>query len=482
MSATYDIAALPGEIAVRRSRAYPRHGELISIMLLALAFALGLGLLYAARSHDAAGQEAEAASLNDSKDSEKLFQALRQVIPGEEEARHARGQIIQRAAQRPYQNAGELRFLRVPAAELGAVGTTDKLIPLLTAVQFTRLKPRVRVRSGADYARLYWWCVAAFNAAFLIAHLILVWRAPNADQILIPAVMLVAGAALMLQISMRDPLRDSPSYLMFATGLLFAIPLAATLAGVNLERTTRFYIWSPLLLALALSAVLLLFGSGPAGSGTRVNLRLFGTTVQPSEWIRLLITFFLAGFLCDRAALIRNRPVRWLPPRWHGLIPHPVDVVPIAAAFLLCAGMFRGMRDLGPALMLAVAFSVCYVFARGKFLFVTAAFALSGAGIMWLLANHPAALGTAAGRIAMMASPFDNTVRGGDHLANGFWALAAGGFSGQGPGLGFTSELTNANNDFILGAIGEDLGFFGLLCVVGAAVLIVLSTIRTARL
>jgi hypothetical protein len=72
---------------------------------------------------------------------------------------------------------------------------------------------------------------------------------------------------------------------------------------------------------------------------------------------------------------------------------------------------------------------------------------------------------TLAARVAMWQSPWDNTVRGGDQVAQSLWALATGGLFGTGFGLGETRYLPAGHTDLVLAAIGEELGLLGLVVV-----------------
>jgi cell division protein FtsI/penicillin-binding protein 2 len=61
--------------------------------------------------------------------------------------------------------------------------------------------------------------------------------------------------------------------------------------------------------------------------------------------------------------------------------------------------------------------------------------------------------------------PWDNEVFGGDQIANGIWAMASGGVSGQGIGEGFGKTIPEAHTDMILPAIGEEFGWTGIVCI-----------------
>ena len=79
----------------------------------------------------------------------------------------------------------------------------------------------------------------------------------------------------------------------------------------------------------------------------------------------------------------------------------------------------------------------------------------------------------------MWLSPWDNYIRsGGDHVAQSLWSFSTGGFFGTGLGLGEPGSVPAAHTDLILAAIGEELGFIGLICVVAAYALFVYRALR----
>ena len=63
----------------------------------------------------------------------------------------------------------------------------------------------------------------------------------------------------------------------------------------------------------------------------------------------------------------------------------------------------------------------------------------------------------------MWLDPWSTWFRGGDHLAQAIWSLAAGGPSGTGLGLGDPGLVPEAHTDLVFSALGEELGFAGFL-------------------
>jgi hypothetical protein len=81
----------------------------------------------------------------------------------------------------------------------------------------------------------------------------------------------------------------------------------------------------------------------------------------------------------------------------------------------------------------------------------------------------------------MWHSPWDNTVRGGDQVAQALWALASGAGTGTGLGLGDARYLPAGHTDLVLAALGEELGFAGLAVAAVAGAVITVRGLRIAR-
>jgi cell division protein FtsI/penicillin-binding protein 2/cell division protein FtsW (lipid II flippase) len=208
--------------------------------------------------------------------------------------------------------------------------------------------------------------------------------------------------------------------------------------------------------------LLLLFGSGPGTSGVKVNL--FGA--QPVEVIRLLVVFALAAFFGRRLELLRvlSEPAtasrRWLRyfrvPRWK-------DVRPVLVSMALVLLFFFFQKDLGPALVLTCVFLAMYGIGRGHVAFVMTGFAmlvLAFTAAYWI--GYPS---TVRQRVAIWSDPWNNGVPGGNQIAHGLWALGTGAVWGSGTGLGNPETIPAGHTDFVLAAIGEELGFIGLIAV-----------------
>ena len=343
-------------------------------------------------------------------------------------------------------------------------------LALLTSDDLAAIKPRLIVRTAQAFRQqtLRW---AAIYFAAIWAVVLVWWRRPGrGDYALLGAVHLLTAIGFAVVLSRSDPLRDTALFVRYAQGVLIGCLGFAAVSLIDFRRTTlATFTYVPLAGALGLSAMLLLFGNGPVGSNARVNLG----PIQPVEGIRLLLGLFLAGYFARRWELlrqIRGRTIRDVRlPTWVQF-PRFDYVLPVAVGIATALLFFFLQRDLGPALFVSCVFLAIYALARNRI-------GLAVAGLMVLVAGFYAGYAlnissTLAARVNMWQSTWDNVARGGDQIAQAMWALATGGFFGTGLGLGDTRYIPAGYTDLPLAAIGEELGFVGLLCVVGAFAII----------
>jgi cell division protein FtsW (lipid II flippase) len=372
------------------------------------------------------------------------------------------------------------------------------------------------VRTPMEVRQWLWIITAGFILAFWLLHVLLSLKFPGADQFILPLLMLLTGFSLITLLSLQDPLRDR--FLAKNTIGYFGAGVAATLVIMlfNLRRFTtdsglfRLFLfrrnrlaangWPWALAASGLLLLTILFGTGPEGSGVKVNLLGF----QPSEIVKFLVIIFLAGFFAANEKFISDYP------SWTRRFSFFVfALIAIAVTILL----FLVLGDLGPAMVCCFTFIVLFSFSRGDFREMAAAvilYVLSiwlthdvwygtaitiGALLLYMLARRkklsesavmamvivcgfmlldkvpllaslfPGPVRRLVDRKAIWDNAWNNEVFGGDQVANGIWAMSTGGISGQGPGEGFAKTIPEAHTDMILPSFGEEFGWAGIVCI-----------------
>ena len=369
-------------------------------------------------------------------------------------------------------NVGALARLRVTLAEVeGDSGwsearrkqfSTDGKITSVPLLSLRKIKPLLVVRTPSEYRRQFAISCGVFLLAFWIVHLAWRWRSFRGDQAILPALLLLSGIGLMLAVSIRDPLRDTLEFQKFATGVAMGCgTLLLPLLRVFDYRRLAGLVYTPLLIAFGLFLALMRFGSGPTGSDAKVNLGPF----QPVEVVKVLLVFFMAGYLSQNWERLRDlHQKRFVPGmlRWLEL-PRVSHALPIMIALACALTLFFMLKDMGPALVMGFLFLLLFAVARGRS-------GLAIAGVMILVAG--VAIGyrigaphTVVDRVSMWLSPWNNDVRGGDQLAHSLWAFSTGGLWGAGLGLGDPSLIPAGHTDLVLPSMAEEWGLPGVAAV-----------------
>jgi len=370
------------------------------------------------------------------------------VFPDEEQRQAVASKISEfLKSHPPLHNVGTLSRLR------------DGKRPLLP---LTKLKPLFLVRTPADFRQEFAGWTGLYVASFYFVFLLWRWGGFQGDTSILPALHLLTGIGLMLMVSLRDPLRDTLEFSKFAWGVAVGC-LALLLPLIKPLQYQRFAKWcyTPLFVALGLFALLMRFGSGPAGNDAKVNLGPF----QPVEVIKILIVFFMAGYFARQWERLRDlREKKLLPPQLRWLeMPRLAHVMPVLIGVCCALLMFFLLKDLGPALVTGFLFLAMFGVARGRagLPLLGVLLLVSGVFVGYRIGKPP----TVVDRISMWLSPWDNNVHGGDQLAHSIWALSTGGLTGSGPGYGDPGLIPAGNNDLVLPSIGEEWGFAGVAII-----------------
>ncbi|HZC79459.1 MAG TPA: FtsW/RodA/SpoVE family cell cycle protein, partial [Ktedonobacterales bacterium] len=353
-------------------------------------------------------------------------------------------------------------------------------VALLTGAQLSSVKPSFVVRDISAVRRSLFMWVLLYLAAFQAVSIAWRVRGLRGDRVLLVAAHVLTALGFAAMISRPDPIRDLLLFPRYAEGVIAGLAIAGGLSFVNLRTSSlKALSYLPLALAFVLSLLLLSpLGSGPAGSGAKVNLGPF----QPIEAIRILLALFLAGYFSRHWELLRavrsNQIGSLTLPGWINL-PRARYAAPVLLGVIAALALFFGQKDLGPALMLALVFLAAYGIARG-----TVGMALTGAALLaagFYLGYQLDISTTLADRVRMWRAPWDNVARGGDQIAQALWAMATGARFGTGVGLGDTRYLPAGHTDLVLASITEELGFAGLVAVALLYAAVVARALSTAR-
>ncbi|HEY0985906.1 MAG TPA: FtsW/RodA/SpoVE family cell cycle protein [Kofleriaceae bacterium] len=338
------------------------------------------------------------------------------------------------------------------------------------------------VRALANHAVLYFTAGIVVLAAARIAATRGRRRLAAAESLAVPWILPAAAAAtlfgLVLHLATVESSRgvaEAPGAASFAQGFFLGCLTAAAilLAPLDLAELVSRRRGAIAVAIAVIFGALAVAGSGPAGSGTRINLG----PVQPIEAIKLLAIAFLAAYLGARAPKLRWHRRRVLGLRW----PRLELLVP---ALLVLLGIVAGLRvigDLGPVLILALVFLGMFFVASRATGWVVAAVALLAIVLIVLWAwPGLAGSGTVKTRLVMWHAPWANGLPNGHQLGEGLWAMSAGGWDGQGLGRAATPLVPAGKTDLAFATLTEQIGARGLLLYQLALAALVLGALHVA--
>ena len=312
--------------------------------------------------------------------------------------------------------------------------------------------------------------VAALATALFVAHLWLALRHPQADQVILPTAAMLAALS-MVMVARLEPDLATRQAVWVGIGSVAMLVTLTVLPSVGWLRQYR-YTWAVLGLLLVLSTFV--FGIDPNGSGARLWLGFGGVYFQPSEILKVLLVIFFAAYLDDYRELLTLSNVRLGPFR---LPPLPY-LAPLLLMLAIALGTIVLQRDLGAALLLFGLFLSMLFVASGRGSYVVGGIVLFvvGADVLYRLFS------VVKVRVDTWIDPWATASTTGYQLVQGLTALAAGGLFGSGLTFGYPGYVPAVHTDFMIAAIGEELGLAGSLAVVGLYVLLVHRGLRVAML
>lgn len=308
-------------------------------------------------------------------------------------------------------------------------------------------------------------------------HLVLRWRAPYADPVILPVVVALngLGLAMIYRIDVAEETGFAQRQLAWtALGMVLA---AVVLVVLRDHRTLRRYTYTAMVAGLVLIVLPLVPGLGQTINGARIWIQVGPNSLQPAEFGKIALAVFFAGYLVttrDTLALAG--------PRLLGLqLPRPRDLGPILLAWAVSLAVLVLERDLGTSLLFFGLFVGMLYLATERISWVVIGMVLfvGGAAVAAQVFGHVGA------RFDVWLHAFDDDVfnrdpGGSGQLVRGLFGLANGGLFGTGWGQGRPDLVPYAESDFIVASLGEELGLTGLLAILVCYLVLTERGMRTA--
>ncbi|GLU49873.1 FtsW/RodA/SpoVE family cell cycle protein [Nocardiopsis ansamitocini] len=382
-----------------------------------------------------------------------------------------------------------------------------ELVMLLLAIGITMF---AMISAGLAYTgelppSLFMYAVP-FAGMALLAHVFIRFFAPYADPLLLPLATLLNGLGIAMlwrildapqlvpEFASEGATESSMTQLMLTAGSM--VVFAGIVFFLKEPRTLQRYPYLIGLAAVVLLLLPLLPGLGFSVNGARQWINLGFTSLQPSEFAKIALVIFLAGYMVtkrDVLALV-SKPIKIGPIKVLEL-PRMRDMAPMAAMWGFCIiVLVILMNDLGTSLLLFGTFlAMIYVATQRSSWIILGLTAFFGACallypfvphfrvrmITWLDAFNPDVYCSDA-VMASADEAFCKVSGTSQQLVGGLFAMGEGGILGAGLGGGEVRGIIEVQNDFIFTAFGEELGLTGVMVMLMALALLAQRGMRIA--
>lgn len=276
-----------------------------------------------------------------------------------------------------------------------------------------------------------------FQALFLLLVTIL-WKMfyPNINNTLLSnmCMLIAVGLIILTRIDMDKSVRQFKIIL-----ISMIISMIVPVIIRKWKNCRDYWKWYGIVGILLLAAVLLM---SVTTYGANISFTVAGITLQPSEFVKILFVFYVAGSFA-RSTEFKN----------------VVITTAFAAAHVL---ILVASTDLGGALLYFVTYLVMiYVATKKAWYCVAGLGAGCAAGVLaYQMFSHVRV------RVMAWSDPWSCIDREGYQIAQSLFAIGTGGWTGMGLGQGMPSSIPFVEKDSIFSAISEELGGVFAICVI----------------
>ena len=285
-------------------------------------------------------------------------------------------------------------------------------------------------------------------------------EAAGFDLWLLAPVVILCGVGLLMVMSASSVLAevryDDTYHLFKKQALSLGLGLTVMVACLFIKTSLlRSQVYPLLLVSLTLLILVFVPGLGRSAGGATSWLRVAGFSLQPSEVAKLSLCLYLAYSMAKNRGNMDRFSV--------GLLPHLIIGGGMVALTVL-------QRDLGMSAILFILLLVTLFLGGARIKQLTGLALAVGAAGVFLILVAPYRIQ----RIAAYTDPWADPKGTGFQIIHSFLAFGTGGLFGAGLGhshqrLGYLPE---PHTDFIFAILGEEIGFVGVVAVVGLFLLL----------
>ena len=297
---------------------------------------------------------------------------------------------------------------------------TRELLLLLVAGAVATIA-YVSVYAGRFHEISRWSIIYAgiFVAIFGLLHVVVRRRLPQADPYLLPL------AALLSSLGLAEIYRIDPALALLQGRWLVVGAVVFVLTLLVVRDHARLDRYRYLIGAVGLLLLLVTIVAGTEVNGAKLWIRFAGFSFQPSEFAKIAIVIFLAGYLNDNKEMLSV-------PTTHVLgvpIPPLKYFGPLVVMWVLSLALLVFMKDFGMSLLLLAAFVALIYMATSRLAYVVLGGALfaAGAALAVQLVPH------VHERVTVWIDPWSHASTSGYQVLQSLFTIADGGVTGVGP-------------------------------------------------
>jgi cell division protein FtsW (lipid II flippase) len=325
------------------------------------------------------------------------------------------------------------------------------------------------------------WIGSSILILALVMHVVLRVVAKHADPFILPIAIVLNGIGIaeIYRVDIHNGVTGWGAIgVKQIVWTLIAMLLAIlVLVVVRNHRFLQRYRYIFMLVSIVLLLLPMLPGIGQDIYGARVWIKIGSFSFQPGEIAKITMAIFFAGYLVtarDSLSIVGRKVL--------GIrFPRARDLGPILIVWGAAMSVLVFQRDLGTSLLYFGLFLVMIYVATGRLSWVLIGLVLFIGGAA-IAANT---LSYVHGRFQQWLEPFNNeiyhrTFAGSYQLVTGLFGFANGGLTGTGLGQGRPYITPVAQSDYIISAIGEELGLIGVFAILALFLLLVSRGFRVA--
>lgn len=242
------------------------------------------------------------------------------------------------------------------------------------------------------------------------------------------------GLCMIARLSFNKAIRQ---YIIVLMSLIISLLIPYLMGRIHFFKKMT---WLYALVGISMLSTVLILGEVTHGS--KISFTLGGLTFQPSEFVKILFVFFLAGALWEKTSFLR--------------VAFSAVIAGLHVIVLVLS------KDLGSALIFFVGYVFIVFVATSNYLYLLAGIAggCTAAYVAFQLFDHVRT------RVLAWQDPWSYIDRQGYQITQSLFAVGSGSWFGMGLLKGNPTAIPYVDADFIFSSICEELGVIFGICLI----------------